>query len=68
MVSTVYAIFAPCRNTQCSTRISFGQATSDLAAADDINSFEETTIVCPICKSKFRCTRDNLKKTPVQPV
>jgi hypothetical protein len=67
VATTVYAIFAPCRNTQCSTRISFGQATGDLAAADDINSFEEKTIVCPICKTKFRCTRNNLEKTPVRP-
>lgn len=45
-------------------KISFGRAEGK-HAEDDINSFEEKTVVCPICKTKFRCTRDNLEKTQV---
>jgi len=64
---TTYAISATCRNPNCHAKISFGQATGDQVATDDINSFEEKTIVCPICHSKFRLTRDNLTKAPVRP-
>jgi len=64
---TTYAISATCRNPNCHAKISFAQATGQVAD-DDINSFEEKTIVCPICHSKFRCTRDNLTKAPVRSV